>query len=280
MNGIDTAETGAAVTVTRSRHALTAAGTAAAVVVLAALLGPLVAPASPTAQVGLPFDVPSAAHPLGTDAVGRDVLSRLLHGGRAVVLLAAGATLLASVVGVTLGVLSGLAGRRPGEFVVRVVDVVAVIPGLLVLLVLAAGFPGSDTAILVGVGLVSLPFSVRVMRSATRQVAVRGFVDAARARGDSRWRIVRHDILPNVTGTMLAEAGIRFSAAVHLTATAGFLGLGAGPPTANWGRMVNENTAGIALTVWPVLAPALLLVTFTVSVNLLADDLAARWADR
>ncbi|MFY1632190.1 ABC transporter permease [Solwaraspora sp. WMMB335] len=263
-----------------SRVTLLTAGVAAAGVVLVALAGPLLATGSPTAPVGLPFDTPSVAHPAGTDAVGRDVLSRLLHGGRAVVILAVGATALASACGALLGVFAGLAGRRIGELVVRLVDVVAVVPGLLVLLVLAAGFPGSNGAVLVGVALVSLPFSVRVMRAATRQVAVRGFVDTARARGDGQWRIIRHDVIPNVAGTMLAEAGIRFSAAVHLTATAGFLGLGAGPPTPNWGRMVSENASGIGLTIWPVVLPALLLVVFTVSVNLLADDAAARWADR
>ncbi|WBB99833.1 MULTISPECIES: ABC transporter permease [unclassified Solwaraspora] len=266
--------------VAHSRVTLLLAGFAAVGVVLVALAGPLLGSRSPTAPVGLPFEAPTGAYPAGTDAVGRDVLSRLLHGGRAVVLLAIGATALASLCGALLGVFAGLIDRRTGELVVRVVDVVAVVPGLLVLLVLAAGFPGSDSAVLVGVALVSLPFSVRVLRAATWQVAVRGFVDTARARGDSRWRIIRYDLVPNIVGTMLAEAGIRFSAAVHLTATAGFLGLGAGPPTPNWGRMVSENAAGINLTVWPVLLPALLLVLFTVSVNLLADDLAARWADR
>ncbi|ROO59755.1 peptide/nickel transport system permease protein [Micromonospora sp. Llam0] len=266
--------------VAHARVTLLLAGIAAVGVVLVALAGPLLATGSPTAPVGLPFDVPSGTHPAGTDAVGRDVLSRLLHGGRAVVLLAVGATALASLCGSLLGVFAGLVDRRVGELVVRVVDVVAVVPGLLVLLVLAAGFPGSDSAVLVGVALVSLPFSVRVVRAATRQVAVQGFVDTARARGDSRWRIIRHDVVPNIAGTMLAEAGIRFSAAVHLTATAGFLGLGAGPPTPNWGRMVSENASGISLTIWPVLLPALLLVIFTVSVNLLADDVTARWAAR
>jgi len=255
------------------------AGFAATAVAVVALTGPELATGSPTAPVGLPFDVPSAAHPLGTDAIGRDVLSRVLHGGRTVLLLSAGATLSAGLLGAALGILAGLAGTRAGEIVVRVVDVVAVVPALLVLLVLAAGLPGSDLAVLAGVTLVSLPFSVRVVRAATRSVAVSGFVEVARARGDSRWQVVRHDILPNVAGTVLAETGVRFSAAVHLCATAGFLGLGRGAPAANWGRMVSENAAGLSLNMWPVLVPALLLVVFTVAVNLLADDLAVRWGE-
>lgn len=255
----------------------------AGTVTLAALLGPVLGPLtgrSPTTQVGLPFDVPSAAHPLGTDFLGRDVLARVLDGGAVVVGLAVGATLAASLAGVLLGVLAGVAGRPLGELLVRVVDVVGVVPGLLVILVLAAGFPGSDIAVLVAVALVSVPFSVRVNRAVTEQVATAAFVEIARARGDGWWRVLRHDIAPNIVGTTLSEAGLRFVAAIYLTATAGFLGLGAAAPDANWGRMVAENLPGAGLTVWPFLTPAMLLVMLAVSVNLLADELAARLAGR
>lgn len=250
-------------------------------VVLLALLGPVVGPIlglSSTAQVGLPFDAPSAAHPLGTDFLGRDALARLLAGGAVIVGLAVGATLVASVVGVLVGVFAGCASRRVGELVVRVVDVLAVVPALLVVLVLAAGFPGSDAAVLVAVALVSVPFSVRVNRAAVERVVHAGYVEIARARGDGWWRVLRHDIAPTVAGTVLAEAGLRFVAAIHLAATAGFLGLGAGAPAANWGRMVAENLPGVRLAVWPFLAPALLLVVLAVAANLLADEWAARVA--
>lgn len=253
------------------------AAVVAGLLLLVAVVGPLVAEAvsgyGPTEQVGLPFDVPTGSHPLGTDALGRDVLSRLLDGGAAVVGLAAGATLLTGVVGLLVGVLAGTAPRRTGEIVVRVVDVLAVVPPLLVVLVLAAGFPGGDGAILAAVVLVSLPFSVRVNRSAVDRVAGAAFVEIARARGDGWWRVLRHDLLPAVLPTTAAETGLRFVAAVQVVATAGFLGLGAGPPTANWGRMVAENLPGAALSPWPFLAPALVLVALAVAVNVLADGL-------
>jgi peptide/nickel transport system permease protein len=250
-------------------------------VVLLALLGPWVGSIvglSATAQVGLPFDAPNSAHPLGTDFLGRDALARLLAGGAVIVGLAVGATLLASVVGVLVGVFAGCASRRVGELVVRVVDVLAVVPALLVVLVLAAGFPGSDVAVLGAVALVSAPFSVRVNRAAVERVVHAGYVEIARARGDGWWRVLRHDIAPNIAGTVLSEAGLRFVAAIHLAATAGFLGLGAGAPAANWGRMVAENLPGARLAVWPFLAPALLLVLLAVAANLLADEWAARVA--
>lgn len=248
-------------------------------VMVIALAGPLLTDGSPTVQVGLPFDAPSAAHPLGTDVIGRDVLARLLHGGAAIVGLAAGATLIAGVLGVLLGVVAGTAPRRVGELLVRVVDVLGVVPSLLVVLVLAAGFPGSDLAVLVAIVLVSVPFSVRVNRAAVERVAHSGYVELARARGDGWWQVLRHDLLPNIAGTALSETGLRFVAALYLTATAGFLGLGAGAPAANWGRMVAENLPGARLSAVPFIAPAVVLVVLAVAVNLLADGLAARVAE-
>lgn len=253
-----------------------AAAVTAAAIVLIALLGPLLAPGSPTAQVGMPFLEPSAGHPLGTDVLGRDVLTRLLHGGWVVVGLAVGATALATVIGAVVGVLAAMAGRRRGELAVRVLDLIAVMPPLLLLMVLATGFPGSDLAILVAIGVTTAPFSVRVVRAAATEVVGRGYVEAALARGDSRLAVVARDVAPNIAGPVLADVGLRFVAAVYLCSTAGFLGLGRGAPYANWGRMVAENIEGSALTVWPFVAPALVLVLFVVAINVLADALSAR----
>jgi peptide/nickel transport system permease protein len=248
-------------------------------VLLLALVGPLIVSGSPTAQVGTAFLPPSPDHLLGTDVVGRDVLVRLVHGGLPVVALAAGSTALTSLIGLGVGMLTGLSRSRTAEMVIRLVDMFGVLPGLLFMVVLATGFPGSDLAVLVAVALVSVPFSIRVIRATTQQVAGSGFVEVAQARGDSRWLILRHDIAPNIARPALTDTGLRFSAAVHLSATAGYLGLGRGAPVSNWGRMVEENASGIGLTVWPFLAPVLVLVTLSVSVNLLADRLAAHLAD-
>ncbi|MER7165817.1 ABC transporter permease [Micromonospora sp. NPDC000207] len=247
-------------------------------VLAVAVLGPLLVTGSPTEQVGVPYAPPGPGHPLGTDALGRDLLARVLTGGRVVVTLAAGATLLATALGVLVGVSAGLAPRHTADLLVRVTDLVAIVPAVLVMLVLAAGFPGSDLAVLAAVTLTTTPFSTRVVSAATRAVAGSGFVEVARGRGDTPAQVLRHDILPNIAGTVLTDAGIRFVAAVHLTATAGFLGLGRGAPAPNWGRMVQENLPGLSLTPLPVLVPALLIAVLAVSVNLVADDLAARTA--
>lgn len=258
----------------------TVAGGAVGLLVAASLLGPALVGGSVSAQVGLPFEAPTSAHLLGTDVVGRDVLTRLAHGGLPVVALALGGTLLASLVGVAVGVAAALSRGRAGELTVRVVDGFGVLPAVLLMLVLATGFPGSDLAVLAAVAVVGVPFSVRVVRAAAQQIAASGYVEVALARGDRRSAVIRRDVLPNIVRPVLADAGLRFSAAVHLTAAAGFLGLGRSAPAPSWGRMVDENAPGVALTVWPFLAPVLALVVLSVSVNILTDRLATTLAER
>ncbi|MEU0965085.1 ABC transporter permease subunit [Streptomyces sp. NPDC005917] len=249
-------------------------GAGALLIVLLALLGPLAAPHSPTAQLGAPFQQPGGDFLLGTDVLGRDVASRVLGGGRAIVLIATAATTVAGVFGVLAGVLAAMVSRRLGDFVVRVVDALAVLPALLLVLVLAAGFPGSDTAVVVAVALATTPFSTRVLRAAAKTVLSSGYVEVSVARGDSRWAVLRHDVLPNLAGPALMDTALRLVASLHLTATAGFLGLGRGGAAPNWGRMVSENAPGASLAVAPFLVPALLLVLLSVWVGLFAGRLA------
>ncbi|GAA2608486.1 MULTISPECIES: ABC transporter permease [Streptomyces] len=243
-------------------------------VLLLALAGPLVAPHSPTAQLATPFQQPDAQFPLGTDVLGRDVASRVLSGGRTIVLTALAGTAAAGVVGMTAGVLAALASRRLGDLLLRCVDALAVLPALLVVLVLAAGFPGSHTALVASVALATVPFSTRVLRAAADTVLASAYVETALARGDTRWAVLRHDVLPNIAGPALTDTALRLVASLHLTATAGFLGLGPGGATPDWGHMVSENVPGATLAATPFLAPALMLVLLSVCVGLLAGRLA------
>ncbi|AOW90144.1 ABC transporter permease subunit [Streptomyces olivaceus] len=249
-------------------------GAATLLVVLLALLGPLVPPHSPTAQLAAPFQQPDGAFPLGTDVLGRDVASRVLGGGRTIVLTALAGTAAAGAVGMTAGVLAAMVSRRLGDLLVRCVDALAVLPPLLVVLVLAAGFPGSGAAVVAAVALATAPFSTRVLRAAADTVLASGYVEAARARGDTRRAVLRHDVLPNIAGPALVDTALRLVASLHLTATAGFLGLGPGGAAPDWGRMVSENAPGATLAATPFLAPALLLVLLSVCVGLLAGRLA------
>ncbi|MGV9910438.1 ABC transporter permease subunit [Streptomyces tendae] len=243
-------------------------------VLLLALLGPLAAPHSPTAQLAAPFQQPDEQFLLGTDVLGRDVASRVLGGGRTIVLTALAGTAAAGAVGLAAGVLAAMVSRRLGDLLVRCVDALAVAPALLVVLVLAAGFPGSHAALVTAVALATAPFSTRVLRAAADTVLDSGYVEAALARGDTRRAVLRHDVLPNIAGPALTDTALRLVAALHLTATAGFLGLGPGGAAPDWGRMVSENVPGATLAAAPFLAPALLLILISVCVGLLAGRLA------
>lgn len=250
------------------------AGLGTGLILLLALLGPLAAPHHPTEQLAAPFQQPDGRFLLGTDVLGRDVTSRVLSGGRTIVLTALAGTAAAGAVGVTAGVLAAMASRRLGDLLLRCVDALAVLPALLVVLVLAAGFPGSDTALVAAVALATAPFSTRVLRAAADTVLSSGYVEAALARGDTRRAVLRHDVLPNIAGPALMDTALRLVASLHLTATAGFLGLGPGGAAPDWGRMVSENAPGATLAATPFLAPALLLVLLSVCVGLLAGRLA------
>jgi peptide/nickel transport system permease protein len=247
-----------------------------AAVALFALAGPWLPVGSPTAQVAPPLTPPAPGHPLGTDLLGRDVVARLAHGGRGLLLQALGATVLGSLVGLTVGTLTGLGIGRAARVPLRVLDALSALPALLLLLLLAAGRPGDEMVVLVAIAAVSVPFSVRVVREATRRIADTAYATAARARGDGAWRLLRYDVLPNIAETAWAEAGVRFIAATQLAATAGFLGLGAPAPAANWGRMVRENVTGLTMNPCAVLAPAALVVVLALGCTLLIDRLATR----
>ncbi|SJM60976.1 ABC transporter permease subunit [Gulosibacter sp. 10] len=244
----------------------------ALLVVAIGVLGPWLAPMSSTSPVGGSFQSVDPGHPLGTDVLGRDVLARVLTGGRTLILQALIATVLGSAAGLMIGVWSGMTRRRRlSASVLRGVDAVAAFPALLLLLLLAAGMPGDDAVLAAAIALVSVPFSVRVNRECTMRLAATDYAREAQARGDGALERVRHDILPGLIPVALAEAGVRFVAATQLAATAGFLGLGAGAPAANWGRMVRENSGGLAENPLPVLVPALLLVVLAVSIALALD---------
>ncbi|MFF2523471.1 ABC transporter permease [Streptomyces liangshanensis] len=250
------------------------AGSGALLVLLLAVLGPLVAPHSPTEQLAAPFRRPDGQFLLGTDVLGRDVVSRVLGGGRTIVLTASAGTAVAGAVGLSAGVLAALVSRTLSDLLIRCVDAFAVLPALLVVLVLAAGFPGSAVALVAAVALATAPSSTRVLRAAADSVLGSGYVEAALARGDPRRAVLRHDVLPNIAGPALTDTALRLVASLHLTATAGFLGLGPGGAAPDWGRMVSENLPGATLAAAPFLAPALLLVLLSVCVGLLAGRLA------
>jgi peptide/nickel transport system permease protein len=213
---------------------------------------------------------------LGTDYLGRDVLSRFLQGGLTTVGISAGGTLLLYLVAAPLGLFSAVLGRAWDTVVMRLMDVLLCIPGLLLALLLINGLGGSIRTLLLCVVLAQLPSAVRVLRSAALEVATRPFVEVSRARGDSILTIARCDILPNITAVLVSDAGLRFRSAAILVTAVNFLGLGLAPPTADWGLMISENLNLLTLNPWAALAPAAALAALTISANAVADRLTAR----
>jgi peptide/nickel transport system permease protein len=236
-----------------------------------AILGPLFAPHGLAIPIGAPGTSPSASAPLGTDYLGRDVLSRVLDGGLSVIWIGTAATLLAYAAGIPVGLVAGYRRSLIDPILMRGVDVLLAFPALLILLLLVAGLGPHVPVLIVGVAIVQLPPIARIIRTATLEVSTRGYVEAAQARGERTSAVLGREILPNVAPVVLADFGIRFGYSIILIASVNYLGLGLAPPAADWGLMTAENQQYISLNVWAVLAPAIMLGMLTICVNLLAD---------
>jgi peptide/nickel transport system permease protein len=243
-------------------------------IVLVALVGPVFAPYSPAEVVGPPYQGPSPQHHLGTDFLGRDVLSRVLWGGRSVIALAGAATLLAYVVGISIGLVAGASRGVSDSLLMRGMDVLLAFPPIILLLILATGAGPSAWVLVIGVAITHVPGIARIVRAATLEISVKGYVEAAVARGERRRFMLRREILPNIALPVLADAGVRLTGSILLVASVNFLGLGLQPPSADWALMISENRGGLTIQAWASVVPILLIATLTIGVNLVADAFA------
>ena len=237
-------------------------------------LGPLLSPHGPDQILARPFATPGGAFPLGTDVLGRDVLSRILWGGQSVLLLGGMATILAYAAGGTVGLLAGFTQGRLDYVLMRLMDVILAVPPLLFLLVLATGAGSGALVAVVGVAVIQVPGIARIIRAATLEVSVRGYIEAAIARGERTTRILFREITPNISATIVADGGTRLTVSILSIAALTFLGVGLQPPAANWALMMTENRPGLTYQPWAVIAPALMLAALSLGVNLLADAFA------
>ncbi len=244
-------------------------------VLLVAFVGPLLAPHSPTQIITRGY-ASAGDHGLllGSDYLGRDVVSRVLYGGRMIILLPLIATLAAYLVGGTIGLCAAIARGAVGELAMRTMDVLLVFPALLLLLVLLTGFGDSITAVFLGILLLQFPSLARIVHAAAIELSVRGFVEAALARGERLPYVIFKEILPNLAGLIAADFGPRLIGSVFLIAALAFLGLGIEPPTANWALMITENRSGIAINGLTVFVPICLIALLTIGVSLVSDGMA------
>ncbi|MDR5794854.1 ABC transporter permease [Caballeronia sp. LZ008] len=239
-----------------------------------AFVGPVVAPYKGGAFTSTEvFGSYSAAHLLGTDYLGRDMLSRILYGTQYTVGLALAATVAASVIGTFFGLVAAVSGRWVDEALSRLFDALISIPSKILALVVIAAFGSSIPMLMMVAALAYIPGAFRISRSLAVNIMTLEYVQVAKARGEKLFYIARVEVLPNMIHPMLADFGLRFVFIVLLLSGLSFLGLGVQPPNADWGSLVRENIGGLAEGAPAVLMPAVAIATLTVGVNLLIDSL-------
>lgn len=242
--------------------------------VLLALIGPIVAPYTPTAQ-SLPDQLrpPSAQHWLGTDEFGRDILSRILSGARLALLIGLVADAVALFFGSVLGLLAAFYGRWADAVVMRVMDMFLAFPYLLLAMVVIALLGPGLTSAMIAIGVVYIPQFARLVRSVALAVREEQYVEAARALGVGRTRIVLRHALPNAAPPAIAQATLLFGIAILEVAGLGFLGLGAQPPTPEWGAMLAESRTYILTSWWLSAFPGLAIMISVLAFTLIGDFL-------
>lgn len=231
---------------------------------------------------------PSAEHLFGTDRNGRDILSRLLYGARDTIGLPAAAALLSVCAGTVIGLAAGYYGGWLDELISRILDSLLAIPALILALVTLATivpalemsgspvialFGAIPLALILVITLLYTPIVARIIRSATLNLRDRGYVEAAKLRGETTTYILFREILPGVLPALVVEASLRFSYAIFLVTSLGFLGLGAQPPSSEWGRMVLDARSNYATAPWSLWVPVVAIALLIISVNLMSDGL-------
>jgi peptide/nickel transport system permease protein len=241
-----------------------------------AVFGRLVAPYEPDEGVEglLPFAPPSGDAWLGTDTLGRDVLSRFLYGGLSVLVLSGLSTAMGMSLGITVGLLAAYSRGKLDDFLMRTMDVFISLPSIVLALLLAATVGPKLWLLIVAVGLTTMPRAARITRGAAAEVVERDYVRAAEAIGIPRRKIILSELLPNVSSPLIAETTLRMSFNVGVVAGLSFLGFGLQPPSADWGLMIQENQNGLVLQPWPVLLPIIAIALLTIGTSLVGDGLA------
>lgn len=238
---------------------------------LVAILAPWIAPYGETEIVGSQYEPWSEAYPLGTDNLGRDMLSRIIYGARNTIGIAFLTTGLAFVVGTLLGFLAAILGGWVDQLLGRVVDVLMAIPQLIFALLLLT-ILGTEIPVLIAIiAMLYATIIFRLSRAVAMNIVVMDYVEAARLRGEGLWWIIRAEVLPNALPPLVAEFGLRFCFVFLFISALSFLGLGIQPPTADWGSMVRDNATLITFGDITPLLPAAAIALLTVAVNFVVD---------
>ena len=232
----------------------------------------------PYGNSGHSLAAPSWSQPFGTDDLGRSVFARTLAGADSALAVGPLGAILATLLGGALGVIAGYFRGWVDTALMRVFDVLVVLPPLIFLIVLVGAFGASVPALIVIIGAVFAPGIARIVRSAVLAEMGKKYVTTARLQGESALRIMVAELVPNVAPTIVVQATLSLSSAILMTATLSFLGLGQQPPSADWGLAINQNLDFIETAWWTVIFPALAVASLVVAVQLIADNLKETWS--
>ena len=244
------------------------------VIVLLAIIGPYVAPYGPSTPVGAPNSVPGGKAVLGTDYLGQDVLSRVLYGGRSILVMAVIATALGLVAGAAIGLVAAYSRNALDDTLMRGMDVIMALPQIMLALVAVAIIGPHAWVIVAAIALTTAPRVARVARGAAQPVVERDFIAASEAMGVPRWRILSGELLPNTLGPLMVEASLRLTYSIGLIAGLAYLGLSPNPNGANWGTMIKQNQLVLVVQPWGAVAPIIAIALLTMGTGLIGDGIA------
>jgi len=243
-------------------------------IVLLAIVGPYLAPYGPNTPVGAPNSTPGGKAVLGTDYLGQDVLSRVLYGGRSILVMAVIATALGLVAGAAIGLVAAYSRNALDDTLMRGMDVIMALPQIMLALVAVAIVGPHAWVIVAAIALTTAPRIARVARGAAQPIVERDFIASSEAMGVPRWRILSGELLPNCLGPLMVEASLRLTYSIALIAALAFLGLSPNPNGANWGTMINQNQIVLAVQPWGAVAPIIAIALLTLGTGLIGDGIA------
>jgi peptide/nickel transport system permease protein len=244
------------------------------VLVLLAIIGPYVAPYGASTPVGAPNSRPGGTALLGTDYLGQDVLSRLLDGGRSILLMAVVATALGMIVGVAIGLIAAYSRNELDDVLMRGMDVIMAFPQIMLALVAVAIIGPQTWVIVVAIALTTAPRIARVARGAAQPVVERDFIACSEAMGVPRWQILAGELLPNTLGPLMVEASLRVTYSIGVIAALAYLGLAPNPNGPNWGTMIQENQVALVVQPWGSVTPIIAIALLTMGTGLIGDGIA------
>jgi len=239
-----------------------------------AIIGPYVAPHSPSDFVALPNTPPSADAVFGTDYLGQDVLSRFLHGGLELMVTAATSTALGLILGIAIGLIAAYSRNALDDILMRGMDVVMAFPQIMLVLLAVSLVGPQKWVVVASIVLTTAPRVARVARGAALPVIERDFVAAMETMGQSRTRIMTGELLPNILGPMMVEASLRLTYSIGTIAALAFLGLTSDPNAPNWGTMIQQNRIALSFQPWGALLPIIAIALLTLGTGLIGDGIA------